>query len=725
LTSNDGVSTSVPGFESFFGTSASAPNAAAVAGLVLQFSPSFTPAQLRSALDAGTVDIGAAGYDLVTGNGLLDAMGVLLQLNGGVLPINGDFDSAGENDDIRLRLLAGDASELEILINGVSFGSVRLQFVNSIAVDGRGGNDTLTLDFSNGAFSAPGGIGFVGGLGTDTLSFVGRPGADSVVLSITSPLGNHTLTGLGQPVSSVSVERVNIDGKGGTNSLAIVDNTNLTYGTALSPQSGLIFRPTGAASGEFSIAGGSLSPDVNFKAINGSFSVNGDGNGSGDRDTFTVLAASTAGRASPFGEITSANGTDLINASDAGVTIRNAALGALRGVTLARTGGQVTFRNLIVRAGNESGPAGDVVNATPSNRLNLFLDGMDPSSGVSGDRLNVLTTGGRAIVHSSDPSLGPPQTRVVQSDGASVGYVHFEGLAGSGVIAVARGTGSGPQVRVLDAATGAPRFDLTPFPGFAGGLRVATGDLTGDAVPDIVVSVGAAGPAHVVAFDGLTGALIRSFIAFEGYFGGVTVAAGDVNGDGLADIIVGTAARTSHVKVFDGRTGGLLNSFLAFPGLTSGVNVGAGDVTGDGFCDVIAGAVGGSGHVKVFDGASGALARSFLAFGGLFGDSSVAGADLDGDGFAEVLVGATLSGQARAFDGRTGGQTAGLTAYPGFGGEVRVGAADADGDGRAELLTGTGPGAAPHVDRFDGRSLALLDSFFAFEPTFTGGIYLG
>jgi hypothetical protein len=117
--------------------------------------------------------------------------------------------------------------------------------------------------------------------------------------------------------------------------------------------------------------------------------------------------------------------------------------------------------------------------------------------------------------------------------------------------------------------------------------------------------------------------------------------------------------------------------------------------------------------------------QSFLAFSGLFGASSVAGGDLNGDGFAEVIVGGSLAGTVRVFDGRTGSQTGGLVAYPGFAGAVPVGAVDADGNGHEELLTGVGPGAGPHVKLFDGQSLALLDSFYAFDPSFTGGIFVG
>ena len=53
---------------------------------------------------------------------------------------------------------------------------------------------------------------------------------------------------------------------------------------------------------------------------------------------------------------------------------------------------------------------------------------------------------------------------------------------------------------------------------------------------------------------------------FPGYTGPLALAEADLTGAGYADIIVGTAAQSSHVKVFDGRTGALLQSVMAFPG---------------------------------------------------------------------------------------------------------------------------------------------------------------
>ena len=144
---------------------------------------------------------------------------------------------------------------------------------------------------------------------------------------------------------------------------------------------------------------------------------------------------------------------------------------------------------------------------------------------------------------------------------------------------------------------------------------------------DIITGAGPGGGPHVKVFDGVNGNLLDSFFAFDANFlGGVFVAAGDVNGDGKADIITGAGPGGGpHVKVFDGTQLNLLFSFFAYDAsFTGGVRVAAGDVNGDGFADIVTGAgPGGGPHVKVFSGIQLDVLHSFLAYeanftGGVF-----------------------------------------------------------------------------------------------------------
>ena len=82
ITAADGVSiTGGGGFPNpFFGTSAAAPHAAAIAGLLKSANPSFTPAQTRAALIGSAIDIEAPGVDRDSGAGIIDAFAALQAL---------------------------------------------------------------------------------------------------------------------------------------------------------------------------------------------------------------------------------------------------------------------------------------------------------------------------------------------------------------------------------------------------------------------------------------------------------------------------------------------------------------------------------------------------------------------------------------------------------------------------------------------------------------------
>jgi uncharacterized repeat protein (TIGR01451 family) len=111
ITAADGVATAAPGFDPFYGTSAAAPHAAAIAALLKSAVPAATPAQIRTALETSAIDIETAGVDRDTGAGIVMAEAALAAL--GAVPMAfldagpevaseaaGDGDAFIENNEI-------------------------------------------------------------------------------------------------------------------------------------------------------------------------------------------------------------------------------------------------------------------------------------------------------------------------------------------------------------------------------------------------------------------------------------------------------------------------------------------------------------------------------------------------------------------------------------------------------------------------------------------------
>lgn len=276
------------------------------------------------------------------------------------------------------------------------------------------------------------------------------------------------------------------------------------------------------------------------------------------------------------------------------------------------------------------------------------------------------------------------------------------------------------------------------------------------------------------------GKILNRFYAFgKNYKGGANVTTGDVNGDGLSEIIVATNTGNSPLLRIFNSDGKLIKEFYAFDkNFKGGVNIATADVDADGFFEIIVGAgVGGGPHVRVYN-HKGELEKQFFAYDKNFrGGVNVAAGDIDGDGISEIVVGAGVGGgpQVRIFknNGQLKGQyfaydkkfrggvnvavgvfndsvrnaSSMIITAPGkgggpqirifdnhfhlhgqffsyaeqFKGGVNIFLADVDRDGQREIITGTGSGGAPHVRAFDDNG-TLVSSFYAYEDSYSGGV---
>ncbi len=326
---------------------------------------------------------------------------------------------------------------------------------------------------------------------------------------------------------------------------------------------------------------------------------------------------------------------------------------------------------------------------------------------------------------------------------------------------------------VFDPTTGGvyattPTATPNPFPGLGVVVRSATADVNGDGKPDTIVITGPGTPVRFAVVSGADNATLlvapmAPFLGSESFAGGGFVSAGDVTGDGRADIVITPdQGGGPRVMVFSlPATGGLTlrADFLGIDdaNFRGGARTAVGDVNKDGRPDVAvaAGFLGGP-RVALFDGATllGARARlvpDFFAFPGsdavtLRNGAYVALGDLTGDGYADLVFGGGPGGAPRVFvlsgavvsAGRVDAAQAGPVANffvandSADRGGVRVAAADANGDGRADLVAGSGAGAPARVRVYPGQAVTGGGEPGAFQDLvpFAGqvlldGVYVG
>lgn len=242
----------------------------------------------------------------------------------------------------------------------------------------------------------------------------------------------------------------------------------------------------------------------------------------------------------------------------------------------------------------------------------------------------------------------------------------------------------------------------------------------------VVVTAASAGQSPLVSVHDAAGNVTLDFMAYgEGFRGGVHVAMGDVNGDGVADIVTGAGSGGGpHVRVFTTQ-GALLGEFFPYATTSrAGVEVATGDVDGDGVDEVLTVVGSGVSREVVASSYKGVEVLRFTA--SAFSTSAalrVAAGDIDGDGKDEIVV-ATGKGTAPtvAVYDDSGTYLLEFAPYAAtFLGGVYVAMGDVNGDGADEMVTGTGDGGGPHVRVFN-RIGAVTHSFFAFDSASRHGV---
>jgi RHS repeat-associated protein len=322
-------------------------------------------------------------------------------------------------------------------------------------------------------------------------------------------------------------------------------------------------------------------------------------------------------------------------------------------------------------------------------------------------------------------------------------------LVGSKEFAVGGTTGT---VRFFNP-DGSEQYTVTPFAGFTGEIRTAAGDFNGDGIADLVVGTGPGSATHVKVLDGISQAVLFSVNPFEASFtGGVYVAAGDINGDGIADLaITPDEGGGPRVRVFNGSNFTQIADFFGIddPNFRGGARASIGDMNGDGNGDLIVVAgFGGGPRVAAINGkqlqSNGGpkLFNDFFAFeqtlrNGIF----VAAGDVNGDGFADLVAGGGPGGGPRVFilDGNSLVQNGSGTLVPlgnffagnpASRGGVRVAIKNLDNDAKADVVTGAGSDAGTRLTAYLGTNITPTGTppaFFDFDAfaSIGGGVFVG
>jgi len=255
----------------------------------------------------------------------------------------------------------------------------------------------------------------------------------------------------------------------------------------------------------------------------------------------------------------------------------------------------------------------------------------------------------------------------------------------------------------------------------------------------IVTGTNQGGGPQVRIFD-KEGNLRNQFFAFpESFRGGINVFAQDLGQDGVDEIIVGAGpGYLPMVRIFDSH-GNLINTFQAYENnFQGGVNIAAGNLDGKGVSEiVVAPQSNGGPHVRIFgyqDGQYLPTIQDFFAYNVNFrGGISLQVCDLDRE-YEEIITIPNANGgpHLRIFGYRDGSYRPvilGLmTHHPDFRGGINIGCGDIEGNGYDQIAAVPAQRGGPHIRTFGRnreRTISILSpGFMAFHPDFRGGVSL-
>lgn len=291
----------------------------------------------------------------------------------------------------------------------------------------------------------------------------------------------------------------------------------------------------------------------------------------------------------------------------------------------------------------------------------------------------------------------------------AVGDLDLDGVADYAVGSQWAEVGGVSQVGSVFVYSGATGTQLLRINGsfqfdYFGTSIADVGDLNGDLIPDLLIGAYGRDPdGAAFACSGADGSVLLQINAPPdgNWFGHSVASAGDINADGLQDLMIGSPTadangmnRAGLVEIYSGADGALLRRLVGENVMHYfGYEVAQiADLNGDGAPEHLIGSWR-SGLIHLYSGLDGVLIHRFDHYGlSLFDDIGDAG-DVDGDGFTDLHINGKWhfdGGAVWILSGATGAILSRITSRPGFA-DLGVSVApvgDQNGDGRADLLVG-------------------------------------
>ncbi|MFH0854185.1 MAG: S8 family serine peptidase [bacterium] len=262
---------------------------------------------------------------------------------------------------------------------------------------------------------------------------------------------------------------------------------------------------------------------------------------------------------------------------------------------------------------------------------------------------------------------------------------------------------------------------------YLGGISIASGDVYGNGKKNILVAKSYGDTPEIRIFD-YSGNLKLKFLAYsENFKGGVNICAGDIDGDGIDEIITGAGfSGGPHIRIFDSN-GNIKSQFFAYAeNFKGGVKVASGDIDGDGIDEIISGAgKGGRSHIRIFN-MTGKIKAQFFAYNqDFYGGINVSCGDIDNNGVDDIIVAPLSEGNShiRIFDAAGIVKGEFFSFEENFYGGVNINVSDINNDGKAEIIAGKGAGGNSEIKIFDAKGIEKL-GFFPFDK-FKGGVNIG